>query len=135
MRREDFTANAPGRLVTAPEGHLACVPNPLPPDLDLTPATINLLANAERAVGELNGIGRRGLPNSHLLINPFLRQEAVLSSRIEGTTANLQDLLLIQRLVDRGMLVEVTGRQLDRKFAARKIVEILDASGNEATPE
>jgi Fic family protein len=96
MRREDFTSNAPGRLVTAPEGHLAFVPDPLPPHLDLTPATINLLVDAERAVGELNGIGRRGLPNPHLLINPFLWQEAVLSSRIEGTTATLQDLLLFE---------------------------------------
>lgn len=93
MRREDFTSNAPGRLVTAPEGHLAFVPDPLPPDLELTPATINLLADAERAVGELNGIGRRGLPNPHLLIQPFLHEEAVRSSRIEGTTATLQDLL------------------------------------------
>ena len=31
MRREDFTDDAPGRLVTAPEGHLAYVPDPLPP--------------------------------------------------------------------------------------------------------
>jgi Fic family protein len=88
MRREDFTSNTPG--------HLAFVPNPLPPVLELSAETINLLANAERAIGELNGIGRRGLPNPHLLINPFLRQEAVLSSRIEGTTADLQDLLAFE---------------------------------------
>ena len=41
MRREDFTANAPGRLIIAPEGHLAFVPDPLPPDLELTRGTIN----------------------------------------------------------------------------------------------
>jgi Fic family protein len=93
VRREDFTANAPGRLITAPEGHLAFVPDPLPPDLELTRGTINRLAEAERAIGELRGIGRRGLPNPHLLINSFIRQEAVLSSRIEGTTTNLQPLL------------------------------------------
>jgi Fic family protein len=96
VRREEFTAKAPGQLVVAPQGHLAFVPDPLPPELDLNHATINLLADAERAVGELNGLGRRGLPNPHLLISPFLRQEAVLSSRIEGTTANLEDLLLFE---------------------------------------
>jgi Fic family protein len=95
MRPEDFIAEAPGRLVVAPEGHLAFVPNPLPSGLQLAPETIHLLAEAERAVGELNGVGRR-LPNPHLLINPFLRQEAVLSSRIEGTAAGLQDLLLFE---------------------------------------
>jgi len=93
VRREDFAANAPGRLIIAPEGHLAYVPDPLPPDLELTRGTINRLAEAERAIGELRGVGRRGLPNPHLLINSFIRQEAVLSSRIEGTTANLQQLL------------------------------------------
>jgi Fic family protein len=95
MRRDDLTADAPGRLVTAPEGHLAYVPEPLPPVLDLTRDTINLLAKAERSLGELKGVGRR-LPNPHLLINPFLRREAVLSSRIEGTTAGLQQLLMFE---------------------------------------
>src|SRR3954469_4780946 len=95
MRREDFTANVPGRLVTAPEGHLAYVPDPLPPKIDLELSTVTLLADAERALGELKGVGQR-LPNPHLLINPFLRREAVLSSRIEGTTAGLQQLLLFE---------------------------------------
>jgi Fic family protein len=95
MRREAFAADAPGRLVVAPEGHLAFVPEPLPPTLELGRQTINLLADAQGALGELKGVGRR-LPNPHLLINPFLRREAVLSSRIEGTTAGLQQLMLFE---------------------------------------
>jgi Fic family protein len=95
MRREDFTANAPGRLVVAPEGHLAYVPDPLPTQFGLELSTINLLADAERALGQLQGVGQQ-LPNPHLLINPFLRREAVLSSRIEGTTAGLQQLLIFE---------------------------------------
>ena len=95
MRREDFTADAPGRLVVAPEGHLAYVPDPLPSQFALELSTVNLLADAERALGELKGVGQR-LPNPHLLINPFLRREAVLSSRIEGTTTGLQQLLLFE---------------------------------------
>ena len=50
------------------------------------------LSSADRAVGRLAGEGRR-LPNPHLLIRPFVRKEAVLSSRIEGTQATLGELL------------------------------------------
>jgi Fic family protein len=52
---------------------------------------VSLLSRADRALGELSGIGR-ALPNPHLLILPFARREAVLSSRIEGTQASLSDL-------------------------------------------
>jgi Fic family protein len=34
----------------------------------------------------------RTMPNPHLLIGPFMRREAVLSSRIEGTQADIADL-------------------------------------------
>jgi Fic family protein len=36
------------------------------------------------------------LPNPHLLIRPFLRQEAILSSQIEGTYASIEQLLLFE---------------------------------------
>jgi Fic family protein len=49
------------------------------------------LSDADRALGELAGLGR-SLLNSHLVIAPFVRREAVLSSRIEGTQASLSDL-------------------------------------------
>jgi len=45
-----------------------------------------------RAIGRLAGEGHR-LPNPHLLIRPFVRREAVYSSRIEGTQATLGELL------------------------------------------
>src|SRR4029078_10796737 len=95
MHPEEFMATAPGRLVVAPEGHLAYVPDPLPPALVFGRSTINLMAEAERGLGELKGVGRR-LPNPHLLINPFLRGQAVLSRRMEGTTAGLEQLLLFE---------------------------------------
>lgn len=95
MRRESFTVDAPGNLVQDPRGHLAFAPAPLPSSLRLELDTINLLADAQGSLGELRGTGR-GLPNPHLLINPFLRQEAVLSSRIEGTTSGLQQLMLYE---------------------------------------
>jgi Fic family protein len=77
------------------EGGVAFVPNPLPPNLALDAAAINLLADAMHSVGELAGVGRQ-LPNPHLLIGPFLRREAITSSRIEGTYATAEELLLFE---------------------------------------
>jgi len=59
----------------------------------LTAELVGALSEADRALGRLDGVGRR-LPNPHLLIGPFVRREAVLSSRIEGTQAQLSDLYL-----------------------------------------
>lgn len=81
-----------GRVVRAPGGYSAYVPDPLPPALDYTPQVVRALSDADRAIGRLAGEGSR-LPNPHLLIRPFVRREAVLSSRIEGTHATLGELL------------------------------------------
>ena len=43
-------------------------------------------------LSEFSGLGSQ-LPNADLLIAPYLRREAVLSSRIEGTRTNLAELL------------------------------------------
>lgn len=86
-----FTDTATGRLTVAPEGYPAFVPNPAPRELDLSRDTWGRLDEAAHHLGVLTGIGRR-LPNPHLLITPYLRREAVLSSRIEGTQATMSDL-------------------------------------------
>jgi Fic family protein len=85
----------PGRYVGGPQGSRAFVPSPLPPSLIWTPGLIRALSDADRAVGRLAGEGGR-LPNPHLLIRPFIRREAVLSSRIEGTQATLGELLALE---------------------------------------
>jgi Fic family protein len=68
------------------------IPAPLPPVFDWTPRLIRSLSDADRLIGRLAGEGGR-LPNPHVLIRPFIRREAVLSSRIEGTQATLGELL------------------------------------------
>jgi Fic family protein len=78
--------------MTTLEGYRAFHPDPLPPRLEWTPALAAALADASMLVGRLAGEGRR-LPNPHVLIRPFIRREAVLSSRIEGTQATLGELL------------------------------------------
>src|ERR1035438_2244131 len=70
----------------------AFIPAILPPVFDWTPRLIRSLSDADRLIGRLAGEGGR-LPNPHILIRPFIRREAVLSSRIEGTQATLGELL------------------------------------------
>ncbi len=82
----------PGRAISAAGGHQAFVPDPLPPEINWTPTLVRALSDADRLVGRLAGEGGR-LPNPHLLMRPFVRREAVLSSRIEGTQATLGELL------------------------------------------
>lgn len=96
VQRHAFSQNASGRLVRTLDGrHLAFVPDPLPPKLDLDRETQEVLAAASDALGELRGVGRM-LANPGLVISPFARREAVLSSRIEGTTAGIADLVLYE---------------------------------------
>lgn len=81
-----------GRLVKCAGGYEAYVPNPLPPSIELKPALLRSLSDADRLIGKLAGEGR-SLQNPHLLMRPFMKREAVLSSRIEGTQATLGELL------------------------------------------
>ncbi len=74
------------------EGYKAFHPGGLPPNIDWTPALIRSLSRADQLLGRLAGEGLR-LPNPHVLIRPFVRREAVYSSRIEGTQATLGELL------------------------------------------
>src|SRR5213593_4258942 len=84
-----------GKVIKVAQGYSAFVPNPLPPKLDYTPELVSLLSEADRALGALEGMGRV-LPNADLLVMPYMRREAVLSSRIEGTQASLSDLFLFE---------------------------------------
>lgn len=95
MLAENFTVNSPGQLVKTAQGYLAFVPEPLPPALELSWELVSRLSAAERSISQLAGVGRI-LPNPHLLIRSFVRREAVLSSRIEGTRASLSDLFFFE---------------------------------------
>ena len=93
MRLEDFPVNPRGevrRVVGG--GHWAFFPNALPREIEYTNELVRLLDTATGALHRLSGVGRL-LPNPHLLISPYVRIEAVLSSRIEGTQSGVADLL------------------------------------------
>jgi Fic family protein len=87
-----FQAPSSGKAARQPQGYWAFLPAPLPPPLTFSPALVSALSAADQALGELRGLGD-ALANPHVLIRPLARREAVLSSRIEGTRASLDDLL------------------------------------------
>jgi Fic family protein len=93
MTPETFNEQQRSNCQRQPEGYFAFVPPPLPPALPVDWELAGLLSEADRAVAELSGAGRL-LPNPHLLIRPYLRREAVLSSLIEDTYAEVEELLL-----------------------------------------
>lgn len=93
MRAQDFIPSAPGQLIALNDKNaVAFEPSPLPPDLVFTTELTRLLEEAGAAIGRLDGNAQL-LRNPYMLIQPFVRREAVASSRIEGTTAVLEDIL------------------------------------------
>ncbi|AHI01484.1 Fic family protein [Kutzneria viridogrisea] len=95
MRTAQFSPDRRGHLVRGERGYQAFVPPPLPPELVFDTNLVGRLSTADRALGQLAGVGHT-LPNPHLLANAMIRREAVLSSRIEGTQATLSDLVLFE---------------------------------------
>lgn len=93
MNKNDFHAPMTGRLIATPRGYLAFIPASLPPAKKYTPEVVLSLSRADSALSELSGLGKY-LPNPYLLTNAYIRREAVLSSRIEGTRAGLSDMWL-----------------------------------------
>lgn len=76
-------------------GSIRCFdPRPLPPDpaIRLEGKLAIALSEADRALARLDG-ATLTLPDPDLFVYAFMRQEAVLSSQIEGTQASLDDLL------------------------------------------
>ncbi len=105
-----------GQYVQQIEGYKAFIPNKLPP----TPETLmdqetwNLLSQADRALGRLDG-ATDALPNPDLFVFMYVRKEAVLSSQIEGTQASLfltisKNIALNTTITFRLFGIVVTGR-------------------------
>lgn len=73
----------------------AFIPNKLPPNWEFPVRLWPKLVTAQRALSKLDGIGRT-LPHPELLISPLKTREAIASSRIEGTYATAQELMLFE---------------------------------------
>lgn len=87
------TSTRAGQILPQSQGYRAFIPAPLPPaTLDLAGSVGRLLPQASLALGRLDGVIGI-LPNPDLFVAMYVRQEAVLSSQIEGTQASLADVL------------------------------------------
>lgn len=95
MRPEDFASKTPGSLVQIASGNWAFVPEVLPPSFPIESEINRENDRALLALGELRAIIPY-LPNPELITFPFLRREAVLSSKIEGTRTELEQLYMFE---------------------------------------
>jgi len=91
MDPKNFRNSSSGKVIRTPKGYWAFVPAPLPPEFTWSSSLVSALAEAERHLSSLATLGAT-LPSPYILVQPFMRQEAVISSRIEGTRASLTDL-------------------------------------------
>lgn len=92
MNKQEFIDSPSGTIITTIKNQSAFIPNPLPPVIDY-PAIIGLQEKAAIAIGELNKAGNQ-LDNPYLVIRPLQRQEALLSSSMEGTYTTASALVL-----------------------------------------
>ncbi len=72
---------------------ISFVPNKLPPTIEFDKTLVLALTKAESLLSKLSGVGLL-LPNPDLLIIPYLKKEALSSSRIEGTRISLDEYFL-----------------------------------------
>ena len=97
-----------GHVVRQLEGYVAFEPVDLPPDppLELDNRLWALLSDADVAVGRLDGLART-LPDADLFLAMYVRQEALLSSQIEGTECTMDDILAFELLPENGPTLDV----------------------------
>ncbi len=91
MKPSEFHNPKVGKAIRTQSGYWAFIPAPLPPVIEWSAPLISALSEAERDLSKLTTLAGN-FPFPQLLTQPFMRREAVLSSRIEGTRASLVDL-------------------------------------------
>ena len=67
-------------------------PAPLPPEIKVDTRMMDLLAAAIRNLNQLD-VSSQLIPNTDLFVSMYVRKEALISSRIEGTQCTLDDIL------------------------------------------
>jgi len=114
MNPSDFNATK-GRLIRSEDGsYYSFVPAYLPIELGYDSNLVSLLEQASQKLGELKTLGV-GLDTSigfapQLFIRPYLRREAVLSSKIENTISTLHEVLEAEELGQNEVLKESSGK-------------------------
>ena len=95
MEPAPFISQRAGKVIKQSSGYRAFSVNPLPPNPppQLDAEMIQLLSEADRMLGRLNGMASI-ISDSDLFVYLFVRKEALLSSQIEGTQCSLEDILV-----------------------------------------
>lgn len=91
MDPRNYQHNSAGIPIQHPKGYWYFLPAGLPPAINWSPALVSILGEAERNLGKLASLDI-SLTSMNWLVQPFIRREAVVSTRIEGTRASLSDL-------------------------------------------
>src|SRR6266436_466187 len=83
-----------GVYVKQDSGYRAFIPAPLPPNppVSFDREMTKFLSNADVNLGRLDGVSSL-VPNPDLFVAMYVRQEALLSSQIEGTQCTLEEVL------------------------------------------
>jgi Fic family protein len=108
MDIEKFKGSPTGRVIKTDTNYWAYIPNPLPPAgmEKFSAELVGILSDADRGIGALKSLSRL-IPNPNLLVAPYVRKEAVQSSRIEGTQASLSDIFYYEASKERPKNVDV----------------------------
>ena len=114
-----------GHYVQQLEGYRAFEPANLPPEppLAIDNDLLALLSAADTAIGRLDGLART-LPDAELFLAMYVRQEALLSSQIEGTECTMDDILAFELLPEAGPNLDV-GEVVNYVAALQRGVELL----------
>lgn len=91
MDPKNYQSSSAGKPIQHTNGYWYFLPADLHPDLNWTSTLVSTLADAERNLAKLANLGTPPA-NLNWVVQPFIRREAVISTRIEGTRASLSDL-------------------------------------------
>jgi Fic family protein len=136
-----------GRYVLQPAGYRAFIPAPLPPvpPIDLGGRLRDLLSDADYALGRLDGAVLT-LPNPDLFVHMYVRNGHRIMEKLFDhpivTVATVQKWLdvtpagannLVNRLVDIGLLREITGYARNQRFRFDPYLKLFEEPEEAAT--
>jgi len=130
MQETDFSSSKPGRLIKNLEGRTIFVPDTLYPKAALTSTEPQLFEQVTVHLARLDGMTRL-LPDPTILIRSFVRREAQLSSYIENTFANYDEIAEAERDNQRQ---QVKTQALETLNAEHAILAGLDAVNKRQQP-
>lgn len=91
MDPKNYQNSSAGKPIHHPHGCWYFLPTDLPPDPSWSQKLVSILAEVERNLARLASLGISPV-NLNWIVQPFIRREAVVSTRIGGMRAAFADL-------------------------------------------